>query len=199
MSRNRISPKTKERFRKSIRNVIDGLSRTVVINKQPIKHDCPNCYYDKLTGRSTGKCKWTIAEAEAQQKAWENSPDYTGSVKYKYFVVGRCPVCLGAGYTEIRRRAYANCLVIWNPESRYTNSMTFTPAGTEGSTIVQLKTDPKHYNAFKNADSLVVDGVNCKISTPPALRGLGNQSVLIIMAFTTEKPKLDSGEIIKDY
>jgi hypothetical protein len=77
--------------------------------------------------------------------------------------------------------------------------MTFTPAGTEGSTMVQLKTDPKHYNAFKNADSLIVDGVNCKIATPPALRGLGNQSVLIIMAFTTEKPKLDNGEIIKDY
>ena len=69
MSRNRISPKTKERFRKSIRNVIDGLSRTVVINKQPIKHECNNCYYDKLTGRSTGKCKWTIQEEGSKNAA----------------------------------------------------------------------------------------------------------------------------------
>jgi predicted nucleic-acid-binding Zn-ribbon protein len=197
MSRNRISPKTKERFRTSIRNVIDGLSRNVVINKQSIKHECPNCYYDKLTGRSTGKCRWTNSEAVEEQATWELS--HPGDIKFKYFIVGRCPICLGAGYTEIKRRAYASCLVIWNPESRYSNSMTFTPAGTEGSTMVQLKTDPKHYNAFKNADSLIVDGVNCKIATPPALRGLGNQSVLIISAFTTEKPKLDSGEIIKDY
>lgn len=196
-SNNRISPKAKERFRKSIRNVIDGFSRNIIINKQPIKHECNNCYYDKLTGRSTGKCKWTIQEAIDQQALW--AIDHPGDIKYKYFIVGRCPICLGAGYTEIKRRAYANCLVIWNPESRASNSMTFTPAGTEGSTMVQLKTDPKHYNAFKNADSLIVDGVNCKIATPPALRGLGNQSVLIISAFTTEKPKLDSGEIIKDY
>jgi len=41
--------------------------------------------------------------------------------------------------------------------------------------------------------------VECKLSRPPILRGLGNQSVLIITAFTTEKPKIDSSEIIKEY
>jgi len=31
------------------------------------------------------------------------------------------------------------------------------------------------------------------------LRGLGTQAVLIITAFTTLKPSIDSNEIIKDY
>jgi hypothetical protein len=77
--------------------------------------------------------------------------------------------------------------------------MTYTPAGAEGSTVLKLKTDPKHYDDFKNADKVIVDGVECKISRPPIMRGLGNQSILVITAFTTEKPAIDSDEIIKDY
>jgi hypothetical protein len=45
----------------------------------------------------------------------------------------------------------------------------------------------------------MVDGIECKMSRPPILRGLGTQAVLIITAFTTDKPKIDSGEIIKEY
>lgn len=197
MVRGRISPKTRERFRKSIRDVIKGLSRKVLIYKQPIKQECPNCYYDKLTGRSTNKCKWTVQEAEDKQR--EHALQYPGQVRYKYFKVGRCPICRGKGYLEIKRRVWADCLVIWNPENRYNNELTYTAAGTEGSTLVQLKTHPKFYETFKNCESMEVDGVSCKLSKPPVLRGLGNQSVLIISAFTTEKPKLDSGEIIKEY
>lgn len=197
MVRGRISPKTRDRFRKSMRDVIKGLSRKVLIYKQPIKQECPNCYYDKLTGRSTGKCKWTVQEAEDKQREWaQQNP---GTVRYKYFKVGRCPICRGEGYLEIKRRAWADCLVIWNPENRYNNELTYTAAGTEGSTLVQLKTDPKHYDTFKNCESMTIDGVNCKLSKPPVLRGLGSQAILIISAFTTEKPKLDSGEIIKEY
>jgi hypothetical protein len=193
MVRGRIHPKTRDRFRKSIRDVIKGLSRKVQIYKQPIKRECPNCYYDKMTGRSTGKCTLTYAEYEAMTESEK------AAGPYKWFRVGRCPICRGRGYLEIQRRTWADCLVIWNPESRYGNEITYTPAGTEGSTIVQLKTDPKHYDVFKNCDHLVVDGVPCKLSKPPILRGLGTQAVLIISAFTTDKPKLDSGEIIKEY
>ena len=91
-------------------------------------------------------------------------------------------------------------LIIWDPGSRGSqNTLTYTAAGTEGSTIVQLKADPKYYDLFKNCKKMEVDGIECKISKPPILRGLGTQAVLIITAFTTEKPKIDSGEIIKDY
>jgi hypothetical protein len=196
--RGRIKPKTKERFQKRIRDVVKGLSRPVLVYKQPLKSECPNCFYDKLTDSSTGKCKWTPVEALEKQVEWEVSG--FSSIKYKYFLKGRCPVCKGLGYIETIRRTYADCLVIWNPsEGAQTNDIVYTPAGAEGSTIVMLKTHPKYFDLFKNADKLFVDGIECKISRPPILRGLGNQSVLIITAFTTEKPKVDSDEIIKDY
>lgn len=197
MSRDRISLKTKRRFQKSIRNVIKGLSRRVLIYMPSRKAECPNCYFDKFTGRSTGKCKWTIIEAIQKQEEWVVAGNIT--IKYKYFLRGRCPVCGGAGYLETKRKKWADCLVSWNPQNRYSNEMSYTPAGSEGSTLVQLKTDPKYFDTFKNCDRIVIDGVECRLSRPPLLRGLGNQSVLTIMAFTTEKPKIDTDEIIKDY
>jgi hypothetical protein len=196
INRTRISKRVKEKHKKAIRNVVKGLSRKVLVYQQPKKAECPNCYYDKFTDSSTGKCKWTAYEAYTKQQALGTGAD----LRYKYFKYGRCPVCRGKGYLETQRKTWADCLVIWDPSGRGAqNDLTFTPAGTEGSTIVQLKTDPKYYDLFKNSKKLEVDGIECKISKPPVLRGLGVQAVLIITAFTTEKPKIDSGEIIKDY
>lgn len=198
MVRGRIHPKTKDKFRKSIRDVIKGLSRKVAVYQQPIKNECPNCYYDKMTDSSTGKCKWTPVQAQQRQLEWEGSGNI--SIRYKYFLKGRCPICKGKGCTETLRRTIVDCLVTWDPDqTSFSNDITYTPAGSEGSTVVSLKTDPKNYDLFKNCSKIIIDGVECKLSRPPILRGLGNQSVLIITAFTTEKPKIDSSEIIKEY
>jgi len=195
----RISKRVKDKHKKAIRNVIKGLSRKVEVYKQPKKLECGSCYFDKFTESSTGKCKFdSVLEANAAQEAYELAGGV--DVRYKWFKYGRCPICRGQGYLTTMRKSWAECLVIWDPSARgYQNSITYTPAGSEGSTIVQLKTDPKYYDLFKNSSKIVVDGVNCKLSKPPLFRGLGAQSILIIVAFTTEKPKIDSGEIIKDY
>lgn len=188
--RNFVSKKVKSMYMKNIRHLIKNLSRKVKIYKQPVKSECPNCYFDKLTYKSTGKCKWTPAQVLSF-----NDPS-----KYKYFLKGRCPICKGLGYIETDRTVWVDCLVTWDPEARgFGNEFIYTPAGSEGSTIVSLKTDPKHYNKFKNCVKIVIDGVECKLSKPPVLRGLGNQTLLIITAFTTEKPSIDTDEIIKDY
>lgn len=198
MVRGRIRPFTKAKFQKGIRDVIKGFSRSVLVYKQPSKAECPNCYYDKMTDRSTGKCKWTLVEARDKQSEWLVDGNVT--IRYKYFTKGRCPVCLGQGWLSTERMVWTDCLVMWDPDARgFGNEMTYTPAGTEGSTIVQLKTHPKWFNTFKNCHKIIVDGVECKLSKPPLLRGLGNQALLIITAFTTEKPQIDTDEIIKDY
>ena len=194
----RISKHVKEKHKKAIRNVIKGLSRKVEVYKQPKKMECPNCFYDMFTEASTVKCKWTVVEAPIKQAKYEDGGGE--GLRYKYFKFGRCPVCRGQGFLTTQRKVWADCIVTWDPGARGSrNSITFTAAGTEGSTLVQLKTDPKYYDLFKNSDRLVIDGVECKLSKPPILRGLGTQAVLIITAFTTEKPSIDSGEIIKDY
>jgi hypothetical protein len=195
--RGRISFKTKERYRKSMRDVIKGLGRKVLVYKQPIKNECANCFFDKFTGTSSGKCKWSYTQAKDKQAEYEASGG--SDLRYKYFRAGRCPVCRGKGYIEIPRKVWVDCLVTWNPSEDSANNLTFTPAGTEGSTVVRLKTDPKHFDIFKNCDKLEIDGIECKLSKPPTIRGLGNQTTLIIVAFTTEKPQLDSGEVIKEY
>lgn len=196
--RNRISQRVKETYKKAIQGVIKGLSRKVEVYMQPKKSTCPNCYFDKFSNSSTGKCKWTPVEAITKQSEWVASGNQ--SIRYKYFLRGRCPVCRGRGYLEVQRKVWIEALVTWDPSTRgFDNSMSYTPAGSEGSTIVALKTYPKYYDLFKNSVKIVVDGIECKISKPPILRGLGIQAVLIITAFTTEKSSIDSDEIIKDY
>ncbi len=215
MARDRIHPKTKKRYMNRMRDVIKGLGRTVVVYRQPIKNACPNCYYDKMTSRSSGKCVFnddTVAGTGGNppttyqkiQAANDAQVDYESgggtALRYKYFSCGRCPVCHGQGYIEIQRRKSIACLVTWDPNlGSSTNNLTFTPAGTEGSTIVQLKTHPKNLDLFKNSSKIVIDGVECKLSRPPILRGLGTQTTMVVTAFTTEKPSIDTDEIVKDY
>lgn len=195
----RVSKKTKDRYKRQIQSLIKGLSRKVVIYKQSIKNKCDNCYFDKMTQSSTGKCKWTVVEANKKQVEWEEQEN-TKTIKYKYFRFGRCPVCLGKGSLETQRKRYISCSITWNPGGRWGNTnFISSPAGTEGSLIVQLKTDPKYFDMFKNCSKIVVDGFECQLSQPPILRGLGNESLLIVIAFTTQKSKIDSNEIIKEY
>lgn len=187
------SSNTKRRYRKAMKKVIKTLSRKIEVYKQPVKAECPNCYYDKLTDSSTGKCKWTALEARQKQIEF----GIVNALRYKYFKVGRCPVCKGKGYLETPRKVWVDCLIIWNPNNR--NTVSYTPAGTEGSTIVELKSDTRHLDLFKNCAKLVIDGINCRLSKPPILRGLGNQTTLVVTAFTTDKASINSDEILKNY
>ena len=197
--KHRINKKTQKKFKRRIRDaIINGLGRHIVVFKQPIKSECPNCYYDKLTDKSTNECKWTLVEALQKQQEHETNGGL--GVRYKYFVVGRCPVCSGKGYLTTARRKRIDCKVTWDPSNRgYGNNVTYTSAGTIGSTVVELKTYPKFFELFKDSEKIIVDGVECKLSKPPVTRGVGNEALLIITAFTTEKISQDQRKIIKEY
>ncbi len=192
----RISDKTKRKYKKIINSVIKDLGRPIEVFKQPVKYECFNCYYDKVTDTSTNECKWTPAEAISKQQEYISAGGL--GLRYKYFTSGRCPVCKGQGYLETIRKVWIDCKVTWAPTSNG-NGLTYTAAGVEGSTIVELKVNPKYYKIFKNCSSVRVDGVECKVSEAPILRGLGNKSVMVVTAFTTDKPGVDRDEIIKDY
>lgn len=196
MTYGRIGKKTKDRFKRRIKDVIKGLSRRIQVYKQPLKKECPNCFYDKLTNTSTGKCKWTALEARTKQQEYEATG---GSyLMYKFFKVGRCPVCKGKGFLEVARKVWLSSLVTWNPENR-NNTISYTPAGTESASLIELKTDPVYYDLFKNCSKVVVDGNTCKLAKPPIIRGLGNQSVLVVTVFTSDKTDIDRSELLKEY
>lgn len=195
MVNRRIHPKTKDRFKRAIRDVISGLGRQVCVYKPSLKSECPNCFFDKMTGTSTGKCKWTPLEARQKQLEYEAS---TGrfELRYKFFKVGRCPVCKNNGFLEAIRKVWVQCTVNWDTDS---DSFVQSSAGLSGNTYVELKSDPKYLELFNNCTKINIDGLDCFVSSPPILRGLGNQSVLVVKAYTNQKSGVSDKEILKDY
>jgi len=172
-----IGDKTKNKFKKTIQGMVKGLSRKIIVYLTDNRAECPNCYYDKVNDRSSGIPKVATGE------------DY-------YFATGRCPVCFGKGVQVTRRKRCINGLVVWNPTDAQMNALNFNEAGRTGSTRVQIKTDPCYLELIRDCKKVVLDGIECYLSDPPILRGLGNQAVLVANFFTEDKPKLRSGEFI---
>jgi hypothetical protein len=176
-SNRRIKHKTKARFKKIWIGVMNGLSRQVVVYLPSTESECPNCYYDKVNRSSSGIAKSSFGDPN-------------------YFVTGRCPVCKGKGVLTIVRKKCIEGIVIWNPAGDKMNSLTFTEAGYEGATKVEIKTDPCHLDLLRSCKYVVVDGIKCKPSNPPVLRGIGEKHLLVAQFFTNDKPKIGSGEFI---
>jgi len=173
----KIGRKTKERFKKSINNLVSGLSREVVVYSKDLRSECPNCYYDKVNDISSG-----VAKSSPED-------DY-------YFVTGRCPVCYGKGVITTSRKRTIKGLVIWNPQGDRLNALAFTEAGTGGATRVEIKMEIGYLDLIKNCKHVVIDGIICKLANPPIIRGLGNKSLLICEFFTDAKSKVGSGEYL---
>lgn len=178
MTRSRkIGTKANKRWEQSMSRLIDGLGRRIIVYLPDNRLECPNCYYDKVHDKSSGV-----------SKVASSSPTY--------FTSGRCPVCSGRGVLVTSLRRCIEGMVIWNPQGNATNSLTFSEAGYEGATSVEIKTDVCYLDLIKEAKYVVIDGVQCKLINPPIIRGVGGKSVLIATFFTTRKPKLASGEYI---
>jgi len=178
MSRNRkVGTKANKRWKQSMSRLIDGLGRKILIYLADRRSECPNCYYDKVHDKSSG-----IAKVD------QSSPTY--------FTYGRCPVCTGKGVLVTARRKCIEGMVIWNPQGNSTNNITFSSAGTEGITSVEVKTDVCNLDNIKASKHVVIDGIRCKLANPPIIRGVGGKSVLIALFVTTDKPNVDSGEYV---
>lgn len=198
MPKTRIHTKTKDRFKRAMRDVVDNLGRQVKIFKQIKRDVCPNCFYDKATESSTGTCKWkTPLEAHEKQVEYETTTGKS-DLKYKYFKAGRCPICRGVGYLVTYKRYWVRCVVNWDTATE-SNEIVHSQAGRGSSTAVTLKTDPKHINTFLDCMRIEVDGVSCILEAPPTIRGLGNQTVLLIRCIADSKLKKSSREKLKDY
>ncbi len=164
----------KQRFAKAWDNVRDALGREIVVYLPDTRRECPNCYYDKVHDKSSGI-----------PKVLPESPNY--------FTVGRCPVCKGKGVLVSVRKKCIHGIVVWNPQS---NNLGFSEAGFDGETLVEIKVDECYLDLLKEAKYVLVDGVKCKLSNPPIVRGLGGKNVLIGYFVTMDKPKQGSGEYV---
>lgn len=179
MARSRkVGSKAKKRWQQSMSRLIDGLGRRIIVYLQEKRSECPNCYYDKMHDKSSG-----IPKVDS------SSPTY--------FTAGRCPVCAGRGVRVTARKRCIEGMVIWNPQGGSAqNSLTFSEAGFEGATSVEIKTNVCYLDLIKESKYVVIDGVTCQLSNPPTIRGIGDKSVLIATFFTSDKPRKDSGEYV---
>lgn len=193
--RKRISTFTKKKFTNSIRSVISDLSRPVEVFKKPATFECFNCFYDKLTKSSTNTCRWTLAEALQKQSDYVSGGGI--GTRYKYFSHGRCPICKGKGFLETIRKVWVNCKVNWDPESEGT--LINDTVGVSGNLVVELKADPKYLTLFRDCVSLRVDNIECKLAKPPMIRGMGESSLLVLLAFAIDNIAPPIDDSIKEY
>jgi len=176
--RKKVWSKTKTNFKRTWDRVVDGLGRRVTIYMPYRKSECPACYYDKVNRSSSGVSKLSPGDPN-------------------YFTVGKCPVCHGRGFLITERKRCIDAIVIWDPVgSGRMNYITHGEPGWEGATKVELKTDPCHLDLIKQCEYALIDGIRCKLSNPPILRGIGEKHLLVARFFTTDKPKRNSGEYL---
>jgi hypothetical protein len=179
MSNRRRGQKAKKRWDKGFEKFIDGLNRKILVYLSDTQNECPNCYYDKVNGKSSGIAKSSPGDSN-------------------YFVSGRCPVCNGKGVVITTRRKSIKGVVIWDPAGEGANALTFTSGGRESATKVQIKVDANYLELLRDCKHVVIDGITCKLAAPPLLRGIGKQSIVVVEFFTSSKTKDNSGEIYKN-
>jgi hypothetical protein len=84
-------------YQTGIDGLINQLGKNVLLNFNPVKDQCRNCYFDSIRQRSTG--------------IYRTSP-----VGPRPFARGRkCPWCKGRGYEETVQQKCIKCLIKWNP------------------------------------------------------------------------------------
>lgn len=160
-----------KRFGRKIKSIIKELSRNVKVVTVETDYECPNCYIDTTTGRSSGVCK--------------NEPGHQD-----YFKYGRCPVCKGKGVIDHENNTYVGALIVWRgstSSSSKENDLVFNDFGLAGRAVARLKTDVCNLNLFKLCDYVIVDGIKCTLYNPPIVRGLGGKHVLIVYIYSLDK------------
>ena len=168
-----------KKFGRIIREVVKELSKCIKVITIEEDRECPNCFIDTTTGKSSGVCK--------------NPPGHS-----TYFKYGRCPVCKGEGVVRHEDKVYINASVFWrgaNSSGSKENDLVFADYGLQGMTIARLKTDVCHLNLFKSCDFIIVDGIKCTLYNPPVVRGLGGKHILVV--YVHGDNKLEDDEILK--
>lgn len=178
----------KSKYKTNIQELVLKMGRDIIIYSKPEKFNCPNCFYDDIAKKSSGRGRWTLAEATSLQADWENSsPDNKGVLRYRYFTNQRCPVCLGIGFlAPVERKSYIKCNIRWGTKNSSDNKAVITVGGETYLNLVTIKTLPKYKNLLAEAESIIIDGLKCTKITPPNIRGLGNSSILVMDLYTTD-------------
>lgn len=164
-----VTPAIRKIYKDLIKEVMDDLNKPILVYLEPEKENCPNCLYDALNKRSSGKFDSSFT-VPAIIFGEEISP--------AAFTRGRCSVCLGVGYLEEETVRNVKALVKWNPTTA--DELEVIPVGREGKAVVRIKVLRADYDIVKAGTHCLIDGVRCEKIRPPTIRGLGTQEELVV-------------------
>jgi hypothetical protein len=160
----------KREIRDKFSQLKSELYKTVYLYLEPNKTDCPNCFITISSGASTNTYNTSFIAPTVI---------YGNTITPTPFSRGRCPVCYGKGVIEQENRIGVKCLVRWNPSDN-DGRLIITPAGTEGTNVVQLKTDECYFEKIRDCKYALIDNIKCELLSPPFIRSLGYQDVVVI-------------------
>jgi len=120
-------------YQNRVDSLLNQVGKNVLLQFDPNISSCPNCVFDSIRGRSSGK-----------YKAGGPSP----------FIYGRkCPYCKGHGVLKEEVELCIKCLISWNPSE----ILKFGISVQKDSEIVKLKTLVDNAADIKRAKIAIID------------------------------------------
>ena len=169
-------------YKDLIKEVVKDLHKPILIYLEPDKETCPNCIFDFINKKSSGKF----------DSSFTIPVDIFGdTISPIPFSRSRCPVCFGIGWLKKEVVRNVKALVKWNPSTA--DDLEILPVGREGKALVRIKVLRSDFDLIMGAEYFVVDGVRCEMVRPPTIRGLGIQEELVV-AFLQE---VEAGKDVK--
>lgn len=153
-----VKPKHIALYTRYITQLINDLSQSVTLCTESDDTKCTNCVYDVVHKCSSGR--------------------YNGTGD-KPFTSGICPVCKGKGVIVTLSEQVIICTVNWE-QNETQEELPLSEAGTNEKTRCKIKTVVANYDAIKNADYIVINGVRTKLISC-IKRGLKDDVVCVAM------------------
>lgn len=174
-----LPPNLNKEIKNCFSTILKEIKKRIIIYSPPQKEDCPNCISDH-TGASVDKYDSSFT-----------SPIVIFGTTYTPtpFTRGKCPICRGKGHIEYSSTTGISALVRWNPPGALSDGdMSFTPAGIEGRNVASVRADRCYYELLRDCVKATIDGVDCELYLPPALRSVGTTNIMAIAYFVSVKP-----------
>ena len=177
-----VTKSIKRVYKDLIKQVIKDLGEPILVYGSPDTADCPQCLYDRVTGKSKNISDDTFTTPVTI---------FGNIITPQPFTRGRCPVCKGEGKLFDYSPKTVRAIVKWRIEDSEMERMV---VGDEGSNLARVKARSSFYDTIRDCEYATIDGVKCVLVKPPVLRGLGQQDELVIAYFQA----VESGGSVKD-
>ena len=166
----KIPISVQKKYREIIQEVVKDLSNDVTVLNPSDIVNCPNCYYDERTGKSSGvfDASFVVSVVVFGGTSSERT------VVPSSFTRGRCPVCFGEGKLEATSVSVIKVLIDFFPrEVGFPPGMESTHYGRDGKVFATLKAHKKYYEILLKSLGIIYRGKRYEVIFPPVFTGVG--------------------------